>query len=122
MRFKWYAASSDAGAGSFPQGLRVPFRGIFDYLEDLGLTAHEIVVFDELDKVQSRLLAGQMDRYMCHRERRMRPAVWAAARYFGGRYYQRLLEAVTHPSGAARAARPTEELVPADPCAVYLTW
>jgi Protein of unknown function (DUF3800) len=34
-----------------------------DYLEDLGPGAYGVVVFDELDKVQSHLLLAQMDRY-----------------------------------------------------------
>ncbi len=39
------------------------FERFFYYLEDLGPSAYGIVVFDELDKVQSHLLVGQMDRY-----------------------------------------------------------
>ena len=39
------------------------FERFFYYLEDVGPTAYGIVVFDELDKVQSHLLVGQMDRY-----------------------------------------------------------
>ena len=39
------------------------FERFFYYLEDIGPTAYGIVVFDELDKVQSHLLVGQMDRY-----------------------------------------------------------
>jgi hypothetical protein len=39
------------------------FERFFYYLEDLGPAAYGIVVFDELDKVQSHLLLTQMDRY-----------------------------------------------------------
>jgi hypothetical protein len=39
------------------------FERFFYYLEDLGPTAYGVVVFDELDKVQSHLLLNQMDRY-----------------------------------------------------------
>jgi hypothetical protein len=39
------------------------FERFFYYLEDLGPAAYGIVVFDELDKVQSHLLLNQMDRY-----------------------------------------------------------
>jgi Protein of unknown function (DUF3800) len=39
------------------------FERFFYYLEDLGPRAYGIVVFDELDKVQSHLLVGQMDSY-----------------------------------------------------------
>jgi hypothetical protein len=39
------------------------FERFFYYLEDIGPTAYGVVVFDELDKVQSHLLVGQMDRY-----------------------------------------------------------
>ena len=39
------------------------FERFFYYLEDLGPAAYGIVVFDELDKVQSHLLLAQMDRY-----------------------------------------------------------
>ena len=35
----------------------------FYYLEDLGPGAFGIAVFDELEKVQSHLLVGQMDSY-----------------------------------------------------------
>src|SRR5271165_5941133 len=50
-----------------PEHLRKDYAYLFErffyYLEDLGPTAYGIVVFDELDKVQSHLLLGQMDRY-----------------------------------------------------------
>jgi hypothetical protein len=39
------------------------FERFFYYLEDVGASAFGIVVFDELEKVQSHLLIGQMDGY-----------------------------------------------------------
>jgi hypothetical protein len=51
-----------------PDHLRTDYAYLFErffyYLEDLGPTAYGIVVFDELDKVQSHLLVGRMDRYI----------------------------------------------------------
>lgn len=45
------------------------FERFFYYLEDLGPSAYGIVVFDELEKVQSHLLVAQMDRYFKFTER-----------------------------------------------------
>jgi hypothetical protein len=39
------------------------FERFFYYLEDLGPNAFGVVVFDELEKIQSHLLVSQMDRY-----------------------------------------------------------
>ncbi len=39
------------------------FERFFYYLEDIGPSAYGIIVFDELEKIQSHLLVGQMDRY-----------------------------------------------------------
>ena len=39
------------------------FERFFYYLEDLGPNAFGVVVFDELEKIQSHLLVNQMDRY-----------------------------------------------------------
>jgi hypothetical protein len=39
------------------------FERFFYYLEDIGPSAYGIVVFDELEKIQSHLLVEQMDRY-----------------------------------------------------------
>lgn len=39
------------------------FERFYYFLEDVGPTTFGVVVFDELEKVQSQLLVGQMDRY-----------------------------------------------------------
>jgi len=39
------------------------FERFFYYLEDIGPSAYGIIVFDELEKIQSHLLVEQMDRY-----------------------------------------------------------
>jgi hypothetical protein len=39
------------------------FERFFYYLEDVGPSAYGIIVFDELEKIQSHLLVQQMDRY-----------------------------------------------------------
>jgi hypothetical protein len=39
------------------------FERFFYYLEDVGPSAYGIIVFDELEKIQSHLLVEQMDRY-----------------------------------------------------------
>jgi hypothetical protein len=50
-------------AGHLRKDYAYLFERFFYYLEDLGPAAYGIVVFDELDKVQSHLLLAQMDRY-----------------------------------------------------------
>ena len=39
------------------------FERFFNYLEDTGPGAYGVIVFDELEKIQSHILVGQMDRY-----------------------------------------------------------
>jgi hypothetical protein len=50
-------------SGRAPQGLCIPLRTLLYYLEDDGTESVGLVVFDELEKSQSHLLVGQMDKY-----------------------------------------------------------
>jgi hypothetical protein len=56
-------ASPVPAAGHLRKDYAYLFERFFYYLEDLGPAAYGVVVFDELDKVQSHLLLAQMDRY-----------------------------------------------------------
>jgi hypothetical protein len=75
-RFRCKAFASIVNKASpkpLPDHLRKDYAYLFErffyYLEDLGPAAYGIVVFDELDKVQSHLLLAQMDRYFKLTER-----------------------------------------------------
>lgn len=56
-------SSPEAAPGHLRKDYAYLFERFFYYLEDLGPSSYGIVVFDELDKVQSHLLVEQMDRY-----------------------------------------------------------
>lgn len=57
------------GTGHLRKDYAYLFERFFNFLEDLGPASYGIVVFDELDKVQSHLLVEQMDSYFKRTER-----------------------------------------------------
>jgi Protein of unknown function (DUF3800) len=56
-------ASPTPGAGHLRKDYAYLFERFYYFLEDLGPSSYGVVVFDELDKVQSHLLVDQMDGY-----------------------------------------------------------